>query len=164
MQATAVAVTGHAPGAGRVRRPAVRRHGEMIVVLRRLRAARRKRVTVEVQPDGVPKTGLFAEPIRVSSLRVMDPEPFDDVQRRVTFLIEIRDAEGRRCSDVAVEATVASPLRERTAQGATDLLGRIRFRTIGPAGDYAIEIRNVGAGGLRWDPDGGPRDLVAAIA
>ncbi|GGI04449.1 hypothetical protein [Egicoccus halophilus] len=126
------------------------------MVLDRLRAAVRRvrpvpAFTLERQPDALPKTGLFAEPVRVFSLRVLDPEPLADGRRRVQFLVEVRDAEDRRCSDLAVEARVRGPERERVVSGTTDLLGRIRFRMAGPAGEYAIAVTDVAAGGLAFD-------------
>ncbi|MFA9428865.1 hypothetical protein [Egicoccus sp. AB-alg2] len=111
--------------------------------------------TLERQPDALPKTGLFAEPVRVASLRALDPEAQDDGRHRVTFLVEVRDAEDKRCSDLAVEARVRGPERERVVSGATDLMGRIRFRMTGPAGEYAVEVLDVAAGGLAFDPEAG---------
>jgi hypothetical protein len=48
--------------------------------------------------------------------------------------------------------------------GTTDLLGRIRFRTTGGAGDYTLELTDVAAGGLAADRDAfiGDRDLTRA--
>lgn len=128
-----------------------------------MRLRRRPVLATEPQPDAHPKAGLFAEPVRVTSLRVLDPEPLDDGTRRVTFLVEVRDAEDRRCPDVSVEATVSGPERSRTVQGTTDLLGRIRFRTTGPAGSYHIELRDVAAGGLAWDRGAGPSSAVTQL-
>lgn len=138
------------------------------MVLDRLRrAVRRTRpapsFTLERQPDALPKTGLFAEPVRIASLRVLDPEPQADGRIQVTFLVEVRDAEDRRCSDLAVEAHVGGPERGGTVSGTTDMMGRIRFRLTGPAGDYAIEVRDVAAGGLAFDVDNSPRRLVTTV-
>lgn len=121
------------------------------------RRPQRPTPATERQPDDRPKRGLFTEPVRIADLQVLDPEVLDDGQRRTTFLVEVRDAEGRRCSELFVEATVTGPERRATVSGATDLFGRIRFRMAGPPGDYAIEVTNVAAGGLDWDPDAGPR-------
>lgn len=107
-------------------------------------------ITLEPLPDGLPKRGLFAEPIRITRLTA-DHEPQETGQVRVTFLAEVRDATDRRCSDVFVEARVHSPERERLVSGTTDLLGRIRFRIAGGAGVYTVQITNVGANGLQWD-------------
>jgi hypothetical protein len=137
--------------------PAVQEH--TVVRLRR----RRRQLATEPLPDGLPKTGLFAEPVRVASLRALDPEVADDDHHRVTFLLEVRDAEDRRCSDIAVEATVTGPARSRTVQGTTDLLGRIRFRTTGPDGTYRLVVQDVAAKGLAWDPEGGPTEVELAV-
>lgn len=121
---------------------------------------RRPQLATERHPDELPKTGLFAEPVRVTLLRALDPEPAgDDAGHRVTFLVEVRDAEGRRCSDLSVEATVAGPQRTRTVQGTTDLLGRIRFRTGGPDGTYRLTVEDVAAHGLAWDRAAGPTEV-----
>ena len=124
--------------------------------LKRLRAARRPVLTGEPHPDDLPKRGLYAEPVRVTRLDVADTEVKDDDARRVTFLVEIKDAEDKRCSEVAVEARVSGPERSRTVQGATDMFGRLRFRMTGPPGTYHLEVTDVAAGGLDWEPDAGP--------
>ena len=133
-------------------------------LLRRRRHRRRPQVALETQPDDVPKRGLFTEPVRVAALRARDPELLDDGRRRVSFEVELRDSEDARCPDVSVEARVAGPERSRTAQGTTDLFGRIRFRTAGPPGTYEIEILDVAAGGLDWDRDAGPAHLDIEVA
>jgi hypothetical protein len=119
------------------------------------RRRRQLDLTLEVHPDDLPKTGLFAEPVRVASIQVLDPEVLDDGLHRVTFLVEIRDAEDKRCSNLAVEARVSGPERARTVSGNTDLMGRLRFRTTGPAGSYRIEVLDVAAYGLGFDPGAG---------
>lgn len=118
-------------------------------------------VTREIQPDGVPKRGLFTEPVRITHLRSLDVEPLDSESGEpanylVTFLAEIRDAEDRRCPDFSVDARVSGPERSGEVQGTTDMLGRIRFRMRGPAGSYRIEITDVAAGGMNWDASAGP--------
>lgn len=119
---------------------------------------RRRRPTpdLERQPDALPKSGLFSEPLRVAGLVALDGEVLDDGQQRASFRVEVRDADGRRCPDVAVEAEVRGPERTRTVQGTTDLFGRIRFRMTGPAGRYDLRVTDVGAKGLAWDADAGP--------
>lgn len=119
--------------------------------------------TLEKVPDSHPKSGLFTEPVRVASIQVPDPEPLDDSTGRVSFLVEVRDADDKRCPQFFVEATVTSPDRSRTVSGTTDLLGRIRFRTTGGAGTYLVEITDVGAGGVTWDPAAGPRTASASF-
>jgi hypothetical protein len=128
------------------------------VVLRRLRRALRPVPTLTLQrtPDGVPKHGFFTEPVRVSTLEVLDPEQTDDGRQRVTFRVEVRDAEDRRCSELAVDARISGPERSRDVQAVTDLFGRVRVRMTGPPGDYRIEITDVAARGLAWDRDAGP--------
>jgi hypothetical protein len=128
-----------------------------------LRRPRHPELTVEPHPDELPKRGLFSEPIRVTRLDALDPERLDDDRRRAVFLVEIKDADDRRCSDVAVEVTVTGPERTSTVQGTTDLLGRLRVRMAGPAGVYALRVEDVGALGLDWDPDAGPRDASTTL-
>jgi hypothetical protein len=128
-----------------------------------VRLRRRRQLATEPLPDGLPKTGLFTEPVRIASLRPLDPEVAEDGEHRVTFLLEVRDAEDRRCSDLAVEASVTGPCRSRTVQGTTDLLGRIRFRTSGPDGIYRLVVQDVAARGLAWDREGGPTEVELAV-
>lgn len=118
----------------------------------------------ELQADERPKRGLFAEPVRVTSLQVLDPEVLDDGQHRATFLVEVRDAEDKRCSELFVEATLSNPERTATVSGATDLFGRIRFRMAGPPGDYRIVVEDVAAGGLDWDRDAGPKEADVTLS
>jgi hypothetical protein len=127
-----------------------------------VRLRRRRQLATEPLPDGLPRSGLFTEPVRVASLRALDPEVADG-EHRVTFLLEVRDAEDRRCSDLAVQATVTGPRRSRTVQGTTDLLGRIRFRTTGPDGTYRLVVEDVAARGLAWDREGGPTEVELAV-
>ena len=103
--------------------------------------------------DSHPKDGLFAQPLVVTALTVADPEPQDGDQVRVTFRATIKDAEGRRCPDVAVDATITGPERTASGTATTDLMGAVRFRMTGPAGTYAVRVDDVAAGGLRWDSD-----------
>jgi hypothetical protein len=143
-------------GAGRVASSPTGSKGAA-VVFRRLFRARPGPVTIELHPDDLPKRGLFAEPIRVSKLDVLPVETLDDGQRRATFLVEVKDAEDRRCPDLAVEATVSGPERTATVQGNTDMMGRVRFRMAGPPGAYGIHLDLIAMGGLDWDADAGPR-------
>lgn len=106
-----------------------------------------------IVPDDVPKRGLFVEPIVVTSLEAKDPEELGDGRFRATFRAVVKDAEGRRCPDLAVDATIAGPEREASGTGTTDLMGAIRFRMTGPAGAYAIRIQDVAAGALELDRD-----------
>jgi hypothetical protein len=128
-------------------------------LLRRLRRRRVDPDTLVPLPDSHPKQGLMAEPVRVARLEHAGTEQLEDGTHRVTFLVEVLAADGARCPAVAVEAEVTGPERTRTVSGATDMLGRIRFRMAGPAGRYGITITDVAAGGLAWDGQAGPRTL-----
>lgn len=123
----------------------------------------RPTLATEPHPDDLPKTGLFAEPVRVADLRVLDPEVLEDGRHRVSFQVEIRDADDRRCPDLSVEARVTGPERTRTVQGTTDLFGRIRFRMASTAGDYAIAITDVAARGLAWDAEAGATEAHTTV-
>ena len=136
------------------------------MVLSRLRRAVRPRpeFTLESTPDGVPKSGFFSQPVRVASLDVLDPETLEDGSHRVTFRIEVKDAEDRRCSDLAVDVRVSGPERTRQVQAVTDLFGRVKVRMTGPPGTYAVEVLDVAAKGLEWDPAAGPTSAETEVA
>lgn len=138
------------------------------MVLDRLRrAVRRTRptpaFTLEREPDALPKTGLFAEPVRVAAIHVLKPEDADDGRVTVAFLVEVRDAEDKRCSTLAVEARITGPERDWVVSGNTDLMGRLKIRATGPRGDYAIEVLDVAAGGLAFDPVGGQPTAATSV-
>lgn len=120
------------------------------------RRRRRRQVALERHPDDLPKRGLFTEPIRITRLEALEPEDQQDGATRVTFLIEVKDADDKRCSDLAVDARVSGPQRSATVQGSTDLFGRVRVRMTGPPGHYGIEVLAVAAKGLDWDASAGP--------
>ncbi len=125
-----------------------------------LRRARRRRIDPQSLiglPDSHPKRGLIAEPVRVARLDPAEPEALEDGTRRVTFVVEIRAADDARCAAIAVEARLTGPERSRTVSGATDMLGRVRFRMSGPPGSYQIEVLDVAASGLDWDSHAGPQ-------
>ncbi len=111
--------------------------------------------------DSHPKDGLFRQPLVVAALAAGDLEDRGEDQVRATFRATIKDAEGRRCPDVAVEATIVGPDRTATGSATTDLMGAVRFRMTGPAGSYRITIDDVAAGGLDWDRDAGPTTTTA---
>lgn len=123
----------------------------------------RRRATVEPQPDGLPKTGLFTEPIRVTLLQALEPEILEDGSRRVTFRVEVKDADDQRCSDLAIDARVTGPERTATVQVVTDLFGRARIRMTGPAGRYELEILEVAAKALQWAAGDGPRTASVTV-
>lgn len=133
-------------------------------LLRRLRRRRIDPDSLVGLPDSHPKRGLIAEPVRVARIVHETTEPMDDGAQRVTFSVELRSAEDARCPAIAVEARVRGPERERTVSGATDLLGRIRFRMTGPPGEYRITVTDVAAGGLDWDHDASDTELVVTVA
>lgn len=96
--------------------------------------------------DDVPRG--FVQPLAVTDLEVLPPEPLDDGRVRVTFHANIRAADGARCPDVAVEARVVGPEREAAGTGWTDAFGQVRFRMTGPPGEYRCEVSDVGAGAV----------------
>lgn len=109
--------------------------------------------------DDVPRS--FAEPVAVVDLETLPAEHLDDGRIRVTFWANLRDAEGGRCPDVAVDARIEGP--EHTGEGTawTDAFGQVRFRTSGPAGTYRCVITGAGAGAL--DVRRGPDGVIAAV-
>ncbi|MEX0868153.1 MAG: hypothetical protein WD011_00635 [Nitriliruptoraceae bacterium] len=122
----------------------------------------RRAATVERHPDDLPKSGLFAAPIRIATLRALPVEYLDDAAR-VTFLLEVRDAEDRRCPDFFVAVRVTGPHRTARAEATTDMFGRVQFRMTGPAGTYRIDVDDVAAGGVAWDRDAGLRTCEVAV-
>lgn len=122
------------------------------MVLRRILDRLRGRTTGELGPlpDDLPRDGLFTEPLIVT-VAALDPQPLERPRRRIRFRVEIRDAEGRRCPDVAVEAEIAGPERTATGFAHTDLLGRARFRMDGPPGHYRLRLLHVAGHALRVD-------------
>ena len=133
-------------------------------LLRRLRRRRVDPDGIVGLPDSHPKRGLLAEPVRVARLEHASTDVLDDGSTRVTFLVEVRAADDARCPAVAVEAHVTGPERARTVSGATDMLGRVRFRMAGPPGTYSIDVRDVAAGGLDWDRDAGATGITVDVA
>ena len=107
-------------------------------------------------PDDLPRKGLFAEPLVVSDLRAFDPEPRGDGEVRMRFRVTVKDAEGRRCPDIYVQARIHGPERSGTGTANTNVMGVVEFRMTGPAGRYAVEVLDVAAGGLTWDRHAGP--------
>ncbi len=103
--------------------------------------------------DSHPKDGLFAQPLVISSLKGR-AEEFEGGQRAV-FTAVLKDAEGRRCPDIAMEAAITGPERTATGEAVTDMMGTIRFRMAGPPGTYRLAITDVAGGALTHDPDAG---------
>jgi hypothetical protein len=102
-------------------------------------------------PDDLPRDDLFEQPLAVSIV-ARDPEPAVN-GARVAFRVVVRDANGRRCPDLNVEATVTGPHRSATGDTTTDLMGAATFRMTGPAGAYRIELVEVAGGALAWEAD-----------
>ncbi len=113
-------------------------------------------------PDDLPRDQLYAQPL-VSTVSVKDPEPVDG-GTRVTFRVVVRDANGRRCSDIAVEASITGPERSAKAQVTTDMLGSALFRMTGSPGTYAFELLDVAAFALDWDRDASQLTATARVA
>jgi len=120
------------------------------------RRRRRRHITLEQHPDDLPKRGLFTEPIRVTRVEALEPESQADGTTRVSFLVEVKDADDKRCSDLAVDARVSGPQRTATVQGTTDMFGRGRGRMAGPPGHHGIGVPAGPAKGLEWDAEAGP--------
>lgn len=100
-------------------------------------------------PDDHPKDAFFARPLRVTDLRTSVEEHADGV--RVSFRATVKDAEGRRCPEVAVHASVGGPHRQATGMGHTSMLGTVTFRMSGPAGTYTCQVEDVAGGALGLD-------------
>lgn len=99
-------------------------------------------------PDDLPRDSLFAQPLVCDV--VGSAETHDD-DHRVSFKVTVKDAEGKRCPDIFVAATVAGPERTASGEVTTNMLGTATFRMAGPAGEYAIRVTDVAAGALDWD-------------
>jgi hypothetical protein len=106
--------------------------------------------------DDLPKRHLFTAPVAVASIEALPVEDLGDGRVRVTFWLNVRDAAGRRCPDLAVDARIAGPDRTGEGMGHTDEFGQVRFRMAGPPGRYRCEVLDVGAGALDLErrPDG----------
>ncbi len=102
-------------------------------------------------PDDLPRDAFFSRPLRVSELvtRVEDHE--DGV--RVSFVATVKDADGKRCPEVAVHARVRGPHRAATGMGHTSMMGKVTFRMSGPAGEYACVVEDVAGGALGLDEE-----------
>ena len=109
---------------------------------------------LEKVPDDLPRNSIFAEPVRVAQVTAKDVEAVDEERVRVSFRVLVKDAEGKRCPDLAVEATIEGP--ERTASGmtTTSIMGAATFRMTGPRGTYRITVDDVAAGALELDRSG----------
>ena len=95
-------------------------------------------------PDDLPRDGLFQQPLVCDVTGAA--ETHEDV-----FKVIVRDAAGKRCPDLFVEAEVTGPERTGVGDTTTNLLGTATFRMAGPAGEYRIVVRDIAAGALEWD-------------
>lgn len=100
-------------------------------------------------PDDHPRDAFFTSPLRVTSLVTSVDEHPDGV--RVSFVLTVKDAEGKRCPDVAVHARVDGPHRRATGMGHTSMMGAVTFRMSGPAGTYSCTVEDVAGGALGLD-------------
>jgi hypothetical protein len=109
---------------------------------------------LERVPDDLPRDSLLCAPLTVVSLTAAEPEARDDGSVLVTFRLTVKDAEGKRCPELAVHATLEGPERTASGMGRTDLMGTVRFQMAGPAGRYRLTVDDVAAGALALDRDG----------
>lgn len=101
-------------------------------------------------PDDLPRDDLFDQPLTCD---VTGKAETHDDDHRVAFKVTVRDAEGKRCPDLFVEAEVSGPERTAVGDTTTSMLGTATFRMAGPTGDYAIRVTDIAAGALAWDRD-----------
>lgn len=101
-------------------------------------------------PDDLPRDMLFAQPL---VCEVSGKVEQTDSGPRAVFRVLVKDAEGKRCPDLAVEVRIDGPERTATGQTTTNMLGVAMFRMGGPAGVYAAEVVDVAAHALAWDRD-----------
>lgn len=89
-------------------------------------------------------------------LEALPPERLEGGRFRVTFWANVRDAQGARCPDVAVDARIEGPERSGAGMAWTDEYGQVRIRTTGPPGTYRCVVTGAGAGAVavRRDADG----------
>jgi hypothetical protein len=105
-----------------------------------------------VAEDNAPRDGIFEQPLQ-ASVTHHGVEAVGDGPLRVTFRVVVRDAGGRRCPELAVNATIQGPERTASGEALTDLMGAARFRMVGPAGTYRFQLDEVAAKALTWTAD-----------
>lgn len=113
--------------------------------------------------DDLPRDAMFAQPLTVAASVLGEPEPTDDGSR-LTFRVLVRDADGKRCSNIHVEARVTGPERTAVGETTTDMFGAARFRMTGPPGEYAIDVLEVAALGLEWDRSASTATSTTTVA
>ena len=111
-------------------------------------------------PDDLPRDGLFDQPL---TCNVTGSAETHDDDHRVVFKVTVKDAAGKRCPDLFVEAEVDGPERTVVGDTTTSLLGTATFRMAGPAGTYAIRVTDVAAGALDWDRDASTAHLEVTL-
>lgn len=111
-------------------------------------------------PDDLPRDTLFVQPLVCD---VTGSAETHDDDHRVVFKVVVRDAAGKRCPDLFVEAAVTGPERSATGDTTTNMLGTATFRMEGPAGEYAIRVTDVAAGALDWDRRGSITHLEVTL-
>jgi hypothetical protein len=137
--------------AGTVAFPLPPRHG-VVVRLRRRRGPQPMSPDLVVVEDNAPRDSIFEQPLD-ASVTHHGVEAVDDDRLRVTFRVIVRDAGGRRCPELAVNATIQGPDRTASGEALTDLMGAVRFRMVGPAGTYRFQLDEVAAKALTWTSD-----------
>ncbi len=105
---------------------------------------------VKKVPDDLPPTHLAA-PLRVDQLVAK----WDADGDRAEFRVVVRDAQGQRCPNVSVEATVVGPTREAAGQTTTSIMGAATFWMADGPGTYRVKVTDVGAHGIDWDAEAG---------
>lgn len=111
-------------------------------------------------PDDLPRDDLFSQPLVCD---VTGSAQTHDDTHRVVFKVVVRDADGRRCPDLFVEARIDGPERSATGDTTTSMLGTATFRMDGPAGHYQIEVTDIAAGALAWDRAASTTHLEVAL-
>lgn len=112
-------------------------------------------------PDDLPRDMLFSQPLTCAISAA--GEELDDGHHRATFRVVIRDADGKRCPDLSIEARVTGPERSATGDTTTSMLGTATFHMAGPAGSYRIEVLDVAAGALEWDREASDTTATTAV-
>lgn len=112
-------------------------------------------------PDDLPRDMLFEQPLVCD---VSASGETVDGGHRAVFKVVVRDAAGKRCPDLFVEAEVTGPERTAIGDTTTNMLGTATFRMTGPPGEYAISVRDVAAGALTWDRGAGSADATVMVA
>lgn len=147
--------------------PSPRRLGRLLnrgaaAVVRRLLGIERTPADSQLTrvPDDLPRDGLFAQPLVCD---VTGSAETHDDDHRVVFKVVVRDAAGKRCPDIFVEAEVAGPDRTAVGETTTNMLGTATFRMAGAAGTYAIVVTDIAAGALDWDRDASTAHLEVTL-